>query len=638
MTFNNLSLIEPVLKALINEGYIVPTPIQEQAIPVLLEGKDVLGCAQTGTGKTAAFAIPIIQKLTENAAPQMFGKKHNKRQPIRALVLTPTRELAVQVSESFAKYGRYTGLKHTVVYGGVSQRSQTDALRNGIDIVIATPGRLLDLINQGYINLSLIEHFVLDEADLMLDMGFITDIQKIIALLPQNKQTLLFSATMPNEILSLAESLLHDPVKIEVTPSSTTVEAIDQFLYFADKGRKTDLLIDILETQATDSVLVFSRTKHGADKLSKNLSRAGIVCDAIHGNKSQSARQKSLLNFKKKRTRVLVATDIAARGIDISQISHVVNFDLPETPETYVHRIGRTGRAGYSGTAFSFCDSGEIGLLKSIQKLIGKDIDVVKGHDFECAVCIEKVERMQRSKPKSSDAKNDKTQESSSRGVRSRGTSSRNQAREYTPNRESGRDGANGKTQDQPREYSRSRGSAGSYAPAGERTRGGYSSSRNQDQPREYSNRGQAGSYAPRTERSAESRNQDQPREYSRSRGGYSSSRNSDQPREYSRSRGQEQPREYSANRGQAGSYAPRTERSAESTPAGERSRGGYSSSRNEAKPREYSRSRNSDQPREYSSKWEKVSGSTSEYTSNGGNGDKRKKGDFWNKGRRKSA
>ena len=459
MTFNNLSLIEPILKALINEGYIVPTPIQEQAIPVLLEGKDVLGCAQTGTGKTAAFAIPIIQKLTENAAPQMFGKKHNKRQPIRALVLTPTRELAVQVSESFAKYGRYTGLKHTVVYGGVSQRSQTDALRNGIDIVIATPGRLLDLINQGYINLSLIEHFVLDEADLMLDMGFITDIQKIIALLPQNKQTLLFSATMPNEILSLAQSLLHDPVKIEVTPSSTTVEAIDQFLYFADKGRKTDLLIDILENQDTDSVLVFSRTKHGADKLSKNLSNAGIVCDAIHGNKSQSARQKSLLNFKRKRTRVLVATDIAARGIDISQISHVVNYDLPETPETYVHRIGRTGRAGYSGTAFSFCDSGEIGLLKSIQKLIGKDIDVVKGHDFECAVCVEKIDRMQRSKPKGSDAKSENTRESSTRGARSRSTSGRNQVREYSPNRENSREGSNGRTQDQPREYSRSRNS-----------------------------------------------------------------------------------------------------------------------------------------------------------------------------------
>jgi ATP-dependent RNA helicase RhlE len=607
MTFNNLSLIEPILKALINEGYIVPTPIQEQAIPVLLEGKDVLGCAQTGTGKTAAFAIPIIQKLTENAAPQMFGKKHNKRQPIRALVLTPTRELAVQVSESFAKYGRYTGLKHTVVYGGVSQRSQTDALRNGIDIVIATPGRLLDLINQGYINLSLIEHFVLDEADLMLDMGFITDIQKIIALLPQNKQTLLFSATMPNEILSLAQSLLHDPVKIEVTPSSTTVEAIDQFLYFADKGRKTDLLIDILENQDTDSVLVFSRTKHGADKLSKNLSNAGIVCDAIHGNKSQSARQKSLLNFKRKRTRVLVATDIAARGIDISQISHVVNYDLPETPETYVHRIGRTGRAGYSGTAFSFCDSGEIGLLKSIQKLIGKDIDVVKGHDFECAVCIEKVERMQRSKPKGSDAKSEKTQESSPRGARSRSTSGRNQVREYSPNRENSRESASGRTQDQPREYSRNRTqdqpreysrSRNSDQPRG------YSSSRGQDKPREYSNRGQAGSYAPRPERSAESRNSDQPR-------GYSSSRGQDKPREYS-------------NRGQAGSYAPRSERSAES--------------RNSDQPRGYSSSRGQDKPREYSSKWEKVSGSTSEYTGNGGNGDKRKSGDFWNKGRRKSA
>ncbi|HCT93981.1 MAG: hypothetical protein A2X19_04690 [Bacteroidetes bacterium GWE2_39_28] len=606
MTFNNLSLIEPILKALINEGYIVPTPIQEQAIPVLLEGKDVLGCAQTGTGKTAAFAIPIIQKLTENAAPQMFGKKHNKRQPIRALVLTPTRELAVQVSESFAKYGRYTGLKHTVVYGGVSQRSQTDALRNGIDIVIATPGRLLDLINQGYINLSLIEHFVLDEADLMLDMGFITDIQKIIALLPQNKQTLLFSATMPNEILSLAQSLLHDPVKIEVTPSSTTVEAIDQFLYFADKGRKTDLLIDILENQDTDSVLVFSRTKHGADKLSKNLSNAGIVCDAIHGNKSQSARQKSLLNFKRKRTRVLVATDIAARGIDISQISHVVNYDLPETPETYVHRIGRTGRAGYSGTAFSFCDSGEIGLLKSIQKLIGKDIDVVKGHDFECAVCVEKIDRMQRSKPKGSDAKSENTRESSTRGARSRSTSGRNQVREYSPNRENSREGSNGRTQDQPREYSRSRNS--------DQPRG-YSSNRGQDKPREYSNRGQAGSYAPRSERSADSRNSDQPR-------GYSSNRGQDKPREYS-------------NRGQAGSYAPRTERSADSRSSDQPR--GYSSSRSSDQPRGYSNSRGQDKPREYSSKWEKVSGSTTEYTGNGG-GDKRKSGDFWNKGRKRSA
>ncbi len=399
MTFKDLSLIEPIERALIHEGYSVPTPIQQQAIPVLIEGRDVLGCAQTGTGKTAAFSIPIIQKLTENSAPQLFGKKKNRRKPVRALVLTPTRELAVQVAESFGRYAKFTNLKHTVVYGGVSQRSQTDALRNGVDILIATPGRLLDLINQGYINLSLIEHFVLDEADLMLDMGFITDIKRVIAMLPQNRQTLLFSATMPQEILSLAESLLSQPVKIEVTPSSTTVEAIDQFLYFADKAKKTDLLIDLLDNHQVHSVLVFSRTKHGADKLSRNLLRSGISCDAIHGNKSQSARQKSLTNFKKKKTRVLVATDIAARGIDISQISHVINYDLPETPETYVHRIGRTGRAGHTGTAYSFCDSAEIGLLKSIQKLIGKDIDVVKGHEFECDVCVQKINRINRSKP-----------------------------------------------------------------------------------------------------------------------------------------------------------------------------------------------------------------------------------------------
>lgn len=400
MTFNELQIIEPILKALINEGYSIPTPIQEQAIPILLKGRDILGCAQTGTGKTAAFSIPIIQKLYEkrDVAVVNTGRNSKKqRKNIKALVLTPTRELAAQIGDSFSSYGKFTSLKHTVIYGGVRQRSQTDAIRNGVDILVATPGRLLDLVNQGHVNLRHIEFFVLDEADRMLDMGFITDIKRVIDLIPQNRQTLLFSATMPSEISSLAESLLNNPVKVEVTPAEATVDLIDQYLYFADRGDKTPLLIDLLNDDDVESALIFSRTKHGADKLSKSLTRAGINCDAIHGNKSQNARQKSLLDFKKKRTRVLVATDIAARGIDINQISHVINYDLPEAAETYVHRIGRTGRAGYSGVALSFCDSGELGMLKSIQKLIGKDINVVAGHEFECALCVEKIERLKKS-------------------------------------------------------------------------------------------------------------------------------------------------------------------------------------------------------------------------------------------------
>ncbi|PKP06057.1 MAG: DEAD/DEAH box helicase [Bacteroidetes bacterium HGW-Bacteroidetes-5] len=400
MTFNELQIIEPILKALINEGYSIPTPIQEQAIPILLQGRDILGCAQTGTGKTAAFSIPIIQKLYENrdVADVNTGRNSKKqRKNIKALVLTPTRELAAQIGDSFSSYGKFTSLKHTVIYGGVRQRSQTDAIRNGVDILVATPGRLLDLVNQGHVNLRHIEFFVLDEADRMLDMGFITDIKRVIDLIPQSRQTLLFSATMPSEISSLAESLLNNPVKVEVTPVEATVDLIDQYLYFADRGNKTPLLIDLLNDDDVESALIFSRTKHGADKLSKSLTRAGINCDAIHGNKSQNARQKSLSDFKRKRTRVLVATDIAARGIDINQISHVINYDLPEAAETYVHRIGRTGRAGYSGVALSFCDSGELGMLKSIQKLIGKDINVIAGHEFECAVCVEKIERLKKS-------------------------------------------------------------------------------------------------------------------------------------------------------------------------------------------------------------------------------------------------
>jgi ATP-dependent RNA helicase RhlE len=397
MTFKDLQLIEPVLRALINEGYSVPTPIQEKAIPVLLKGEDVLGCAATGTGKTAAFSIPVIQKLYNKSISIKESKVNSSfpgKKQINALILTPTRELASQIGDSFSAYGKFTTLKHTVIYGGVSQKSQTEALKRGVDILIATPGRLLDLINQGYINLRNIEFFILDEADRMLDMGFINDIKRVVKLIPEKRQTLLFSATMPAEIAELAETLLQNPVRIDIVPEAATVDLIDQHLYYADKANKTSLLIDILNNDNVDSALVFSRTKHGADKLSRNLFKAGIGCDAIHGNKSQNARQKSLLNFKRKKTKVLIATDIASRGIDISQISHVINYDLPEDAETYIHRIGRTGRAGQSGKAISFCDSGELGLLKSIQKLIGRDINVIKGHEFECQVCVQKVERI----------------------------------------------------------------------------------------------------------------------------------------------------------------------------------------------------------------------------------------------------
>jgi ATP-dependent RNA helicase RhlE len=370
MQFKELEIIEPILKALINEGYSVPTPIQEKAIPIILDNKDVLGCAQTGTGKTAAFTIPILQHLYGNV-----NQGRNKQ--IKALVLTPTRELAVQIGDSFSAYGRYTSLSHTVVYGGVSQRAQTDALRRGVDILIATPGRLLDLMNQGYINLRNVDHFVLDEADRMLDMGFIDDIHRIVDIIPQHRQTLFFSATMPDEIAHFANEILNNPVHIEVTPAASTVDTIEQYLYFADREQKIPLLIDLLQDESKESVLVFSRTKHGADKIAKSLLHAGIETDAIHGNKSQFARQNTLNSFKKRKTRVLIATDIAARGIDINKLSHVINFDLPETPETYVHRIGRTGRAGESGIALSFCDKKEMAFLKNIQKLTGRKIEVV---------------------------------------------------------------------------------------------------------------------------------------------------------------------------------------------------------------------------------------------------------------------
>lgn len=378
MTFEDLELIEPIRKALTKEGYTIPTPIQAEAIPIVLEGNDLLGCAQTGTGKTAAFSIPIIQRLYEQNGAG--GKR-----AIKALVLTPTRELAIQIDESFAAYGRFTGIKHAVIFGGVGQKPQTDALNRGIDVLIATPGRLIDLINQGFVRLNSLEYFVLDEADRMLDMGFIHDIKRILPLLPKRRQSLFFSATMPPEIERLAGTILHNPEKVEVTPPSSTVEKIDQSVYFVEKKEKASLLINLLKDPALESVLVFTRTKHGADKVARLLAKADIGALAIHGNKSQNARQNALSNFKDHTTRVLIATDIAARGIDVDHLSHVINYELPNVPETYVHRIGRTGRAGREGVAFSFCDAEEVPLLKDIHKLIGKQIRVAGGHQFETA-------------------------------------------------------------------------------------------------------------------------------------------------------------------------------------------------------------------------------------------------------------
>jgi ATP-dependent RNA helicase RhlE len=377
LTFEQLSLIEPITKALKTEGYTNPTPIQERAIPVVLERKDLLGCAQTGTGKTAAFAIPILQILYNDSVGRK-GFKH-----IRTLVLTPTRELATQINESFASYGKHTGLKHDVIFGGVSQYTQTAALRNGTDVLIATPGRLLDLMNQGYIHLDHLEIFVLDEADRMLDMGFIHDVKKIIRELPREKQTLFFSATMPKEIAGLADSILHHPVKIEVTPPATTVEKINQSVYFVHKNDKQSLLMHLIKENRISRSLVFTRTKHGADKIAKYLNLSGVRADALHGNKSQGQRERALANFKTGRLNVLVATDIAARGIDVDELTHVINFDLPNVPETYVHRIGRTGRAGANGTAFSFCDAEEKAYLKDIHKLIAQPIPVTEEHPFK---------------------------------------------------------------------------------------------------------------------------------------------------------------------------------------------------------------------------------------------------------------
>ncbi|MBV1709704.1 MAG: DEAD/DEAH box helicase, partial [Erysipelothrix sp.] len=384
MLFEQLNLIEPIRRALKFEGYSQATPIQVKAIPELLKGVDLMGCAQTGTGKTAAFAIPILTGLSQLPKPQ--GKR-----PIKALAIAPTRELAIQINESFRAYGKYLGLRSLVIYGGVSQHPQAKDLASGVDILVATPGRLLDLINQKLVNLSQVKYFVLDEADMMLDMGMIVDVRRIITYLPPVRQNMMFSATMPTEIAKLAETILKNPTRVDVAPAGKTIDIVKQSIYFVDKVNKVNLLIELLKNTDIESALVFSRTKHGADKIVKSLERAGLTAQAIHGNKSQNARQFALSNFKERKTRILVATDIAARGIDIDQLSHVFNVDLPEVAETYVHRIGRTGRAGSGGTAISFCSHEEKPYFKSIEKLIGKSIEEIKGHNYPITQFFEEV-------------------------------------------------------------------------------------------------------------------------------------------------------------------------------------------------------------------------------------------------------
>jgi ATP-dependent RNA helicase RhlE len=374
MNFNEFNLSATILKAVAETGYSHPTPVQEQAIPHVLVKRDLLACAQTGTGKTAAFALPIIQLLDNT--------KNNAMIPIRCLILTPTRELAIQIGENFSQYGKYTQIKHTVIFGGVGQESQTRALKSGIDVLIATPGRLLDLINQKFIKLDKLEIFVLDEADRMLDMGFLHDVKKVLNYIPQKRQSLFFSATMAPEIIKLANTILNNAVKIEVTPVATTAEKVEQTVYFIDKDNKKLLLVDLMNTYGMERALVFTRTKHGANKLTQFLEKQGIGAQAIHGNKSQTARQKALEDFKASKIQVLVATDIAARGIDIDELPFVINYELPNIPESYVHRIGRTGRAGFSGKAIAFCDAEEKAYLKTIQKLIGMEIPVVSKHDY----------------------------------------------------------------------------------------------------------------------------------------------------------------------------------------------------------------------------------------------------------------
>lgn len=376
MLFTDLGLIDPILKSLEKKGYTQPTPIQEQSIPAILEGKDVMWAAQTGTGKTAAFAIPTLQILSRE------GELWNTSKAIKCLILTPTRELAIQIEENIQDYGSNLNLKHAVIFGGVKQGSQVAKLKRGVDILVATPGRLLDLINQGFIDLRKIEILILDEADRMLDMWFINDVRKVLAIVPQKRQTLFFSATMPREISHLADEILNNPIKVEVTPVSSTAEKVSQAIFFVKKSDKISLLVTVLWNKKMEQVLVFSRTKHGADRIVRELEKHGILAAAIHGNKAQNYRQRALSDFKSGKIRVLVATDIAARGIDIDELMFVVNFDLPNEPETYVHRIGRTGRAGKEGVALSFSDQEEFEYLLDIEKLTGQKIRRMESHPY----------------------------------------------------------------------------------------------------------------------------------------------------------------------------------------------------------------------------------------------------------------
>jgi ATP-dependent RNA helicase RhlE len=377
MQFSDLGLAEPILRALTHEGYTVPTPIQTKAIPLVMEGRDVVGCAQTGTGKTAAFALPILHRLAGEQVPHPNGAAHRK---IRCLVLSPTRELALQIEESFRTYGKNLKLRHAVVFGGVGQGAQTQALRAGVDILVATPGRLMDLMKQGFVDLRAVEVFVLDEADRMLDMGFIHDIRRIVPKLPAGRQNLLFSATMPDDIRQLSKTILRDPIAVEVAPVSSTAEKVEQYAYYVDKRNKPILLAHYINSNPVGRMIVFSRTKHGADRIAKQLDRSGIKAEAIHGNKAQNARQRALANFKSDKPPILVATDIAARGIDVDDVTHVVNFDVPNVPESYVHRIGRTARAGASGIAVSFIDREERGWFRDIEKLTRQQITILDDH------------------------------------------------------------------------------------------------------------------------------------------------------------------------------------------------------------------------------------------------------------------
>ena len=398
MLFKDLNIIEPILRSIEEAGYEKPTAIQEKSIPAILNGRDILGCAQTGTGKTTAFAIPILQSIIEE-------KKTNNDRNLKALIVAPTRELAIQIGENVTTYSKYLDIKSTVIFGGVNQSSQVRKIKSGIDVLIATPGRLIDLSNQRHVDLKNVKCFALDEADRMLDMGMIHDVKKIISRLPKERQNLLFSATMPKEVMKLVNSILKNPIKVEVQPASSTVDIISQGAYMVSKKNKKSLLVHLLKDESIKSVIVFSRTKHGANKIAKDLNHVGIEAAAIHGNKSQNQRQLALNNFKEGSLRVLVATDIAARGIDVDELSHVINYDLPDVPETYVHRIGRTGRAGREGVAITLCDSEELEIFRRIEKVIGKSIPVLEEEKFEIINIVPPVIKQGTDKHKSNNSR-----------------------------------------------------------------------------------------------------------------------------------------------------------------------------------------------------------------------------------------